>query len=148
MKQQQEPDILHEGLQRGLKERHVQLIGIGGAIGVGLFLGSASAIKAAGPSIVLAYGLGGIFIYFILRALGELTVEQPISGSFTAYAYQFIGPLAGYLTGWSYWLFWALVCMLETTATGIYVQFWWPICHNGSRRWLVQFFLQWRTSLR
>lgn len=126
MKEQQDSDILHEGLQRDLKERHVQLIGIGGAIGVGLFLGSASAIKAAGPSIVLAYGLGGIFIYFILRALGELTVEQPISGSFTAYAYQFIGPLAGYLTGWSYWLFWALVCMLETTATGIYVQFWWP----------------------
>ncbi len=126
MKQEKDSKILNEGLQRGLKERHVQLIGIGGAVGVGLFLGSASAIKAAGPSIVLAYALGGIFIYFILRALGELTVEQPISGSFTAYAYEFIGPLAGYLTGWSYWLFWALVCMLETTATGIYVQFWWP----------------------
>lgn len=126
MKEQKKPDILHEGLQRDLKERHVQLIGIGGAIGVGLFLGSASAIKAAGPSIILAYGLGGIFIYFILRALGEMTVEQPVAGSFTTYAYEFIGPLAGYLTGWSYWLFWALVCMLETTATGIYVQFWWP----------------------
>ena len=70
MKQEKDSKILNEGLQRGLKERHVQLIGIGGAVGVGLFLGSASAIKAAGPSIVLAYALGGIFIYFILRALG------------------------------------------------------------------------------
>ncbi|WP_371367848.1 putative transport protein YifK [Sporomusa rhizae] len=119
-------DSMHENLNRDLKERHIQLIAIGGAIGVGLFLGSASAIKAAGPSIILAYALGGVFVYFIMRALGEMTVENPVSGSFSAYAHEYIGPLAGYLTGWSYWLFWGLVCMIDPTAIGVYINYWWP----------------------
>lgn len=63
---------LHEELERGLKARHIQLIGLGGAIGVGLFLGSATAIELAGPSVLLTYIIGGIAIYFIMRALGEL----------------------------------------------------------------------------
>lgn len=115
-----------ENLNRGLEERHIQLIALGGAIGVGLFLGSAGTIKTAGPSILLAYIIGGIILFFIMRALGEIAVEQPLSGSFSAYANKYIGPLAGYLTGWTYWLNWISACMAEVTAIGIYINFWYP----------------------
>ena len=115
-----------ENLERGLKERHIQLIALGGAIGVGLFLGSATAIKTAGPALLLSYIIGGLFILFIMRSLGELAVAYPVSGSFSAYANKFIGPLAGYITGWTYWFMWVVTCMAEITAVGVYVQFWFP----------------------
>lgn len=115
-----------EKLERGLKERHIQLIALGGAIGVGLFLGSATAIKTAGPALLLSYIIGGIFILFIMRSLGELAVAYPVSGSFSAYAGKFLGPLAGYLTGWTYWFMWVVTCMAEITAVGVYVRFWLP----------------------
>src|SRR5262245_2521966 len=82
-------------LARGLRSRHVQLIAIGGTIGVGLFLGSARAIQSAGPGLLLAYALGGVVIFFIMRALGELLIYQPVAGSFATYADEFIGPFAG-----------------------------------------------------
>src|SRR4029450_1743086 len=88
-------------LVRGLKDRHVQLIALGGAIGVGLFLGSATAISRAGPGLVLAYALGGLAVFFIMRALGELLTYRPVAGSFASYAEEFIGPWAGFTTGWS-----------------------------------------------
>ncbi len=116
----------NNNLERSLEERHIQLIAIGGAIGVGLFLGSASAIKTAGPALVLAYALGGFILYIIMRALGEMATEIPIAGSFAAYAYKYVSPLFGFLTGWSYWFEWTVVCMAEVTAVGIYVQFWFP----------------------
>lgn len=116
----------NEQLERGLEERHVQLIAIGGTIGVGLFLGSATAIKMAGPGLLLSYLLGGIVIFFIMRALGEVAVEEPVAGSFSAYANKYINPFFGYLTGWSYWLVWITICMAEITAIGIYVNFWIP----------------------
>lgn len=119
-------DVLNEDLDRGLEERHIQLMAIGGAIGVGLFLGSATTIKMAGPSILLSYGIGGFIIFVIIRALGEMAVEYPISGSFSSYAYEFLSPLLGFLTGWSYWFMWIVAGMCETTAIGIYIQFWWP----------------------
>ncbi|MGE5627805.1 MAG: amino acid permease, partial [Solirubrobacterales bacterium] len=119
-------DVVHEDLNRGLEERHIQLMAIGGAIGVGLFLGSATAIKMAGPSILFSYLIGGIIMFIIMRALGEMAVEKPISGSFSTYAYEFISPFASYLTGWTYWFLWVVVGMCETTAVGIYIQFWWP----------------------
>jgi amino acid permease len=75
-----------EGLERGLEERHIKMMAIGGAIGVGLFLGSATTIQAAGPSILLTYALAGIIIFFIMRSLGEMAVEHPVAGSFSAYA--------------------------------------------------------------
>jgi amino acid transporter, AAT family len=115
-----------EKLERGLKERHIQLIALGGAIGVGLFLGSATAIKTAGPGLLLSYLIGGIFIFFIMRSLGELAVSYPVSGSFSAYANKFLGPLAGYITGWTYWFMWVVTCMAEITAVGVYVHFWLP----------------------
>lgn len=119
-------DVFHEGLERGLEERHIQLMSIGGAIGVGLFLGSAGAIKTAGPSLILAYAIGGLALFAILRALGEMAVEHPVSGSFSAYANKYRGPVAGYLTGWTYWFTWVVTCMAEVTAVGIYIKFWFP----------------------
>lgn len=117
---------MQEGLERGLKNRHIQLIGLGGAIGVGLFLGSATAIELAGPSVLLTYVIGGIAIYFIMRALGELSVAYPVSGAFSAHAARFLGPKWGYLTGWTYWYMWMVTCMAELTAVGIYMNFWYP----------------------
>lgn len=117
---------MHENLERGLKNRHIQLIGLGGAIGVGLFLGSATAIELAGPSVLLTYIIGGIAIYFIMRALGELSVAYPVSGAFSAHAARFLGPKWGYLTGWTYWYMWMVTCMAELTAVGIYMNFWFP----------------------
>jgi AAT family amino acid transporter len=115
-----------EGLQRSLSLRHVQLIAISGAIGVGLFLASGDAIGTAGPSILFSYLLGGLFTYFIIRALGEISIEYPISGSFSAYAHKFISPCAGFVVGWTFWLLWTLSCMVQVTAIGIYCSFWWP----------------------
>ncbi|AWI06916.1 amino acid permease [Clostridium drakei] len=116
----------HENLERGLEERHIQMIALGGAIGVGLFLGSATTIRMAGPAILLSYLAGGIILFIIMRALGEMAVEHPVAGSFSAYANEYMGPLAGYLTGWTYWLNWISCCMAEVTAIGIYVNFWFP----------------------
>ncbi|MBC3803324.1 amino acid permease [Acetobacterium fimetarium] len=119
-------NVSNEDLHRGLEERHIQMMAIGGAIGVGLFLGSAMAIKTAGPAILFCYAVAGVFLFFIMRALGEMAVENPVAGSFSAYASEFIGPLAGYLTGWTYWFMWIVTCMAEVTAVGIYVNFWLP----------------------
>lgn len=119
-------DIPKEELHRGLKERHIQLIAIGGAIGVGLFYGSASAINTAGPMLMLSYLVAGAVMFFMMRALGEVALAHPVSGSFSAYAHHFINPLFGYLTGWTYWFAWVVTCMAEITAVGVYVHYWQP----------------------
>jgi AAT family amino acid transporter/D-serine/D-alanine/glycine transporter len=113
-------------LSRNLRNRHIQLIAIGGTIGVGLFLGSAKAIHSAGPALILAYAVGGVAIFFIMRALGELLTYRPVAGSFATYADEFCGPFAGFVTGWSYWFAWVVTAMAELTAIGIYVRFWFP----------------------
>jgi AAT family amino acid transporter/D-serine/D-alanine/glycine transporter len=113
-------------LSRNLRNRHIQLIAIGGTIGVGLFLGSAKAIHDAGPGLLLAYVLGGTAIFFIMRALGELLTYRPVAGSFATYAEEFCGPFAGFVTAWSYWLMWVVIAMAELTAIGIYVRYWFP----------------------
>ncbi len=113
-------------LARNLRNRHIQLIAIGGTIGVGLFLGSAKAIHDAGPGLLLAYALGGVAIFFIMRALGELLTYRPVAGSFATYAEEFCGPLAGFVTHWSYWFMWVVIAMAELTAIGIYVRYWFP----------------------
>jgi amino acid transporter, AAT family len=110
-------------LTRGLKRRHIELIAIGGAIGVGLFLGSAKAVQNAGPGLILGYAVGGLVIFFIMRALGELLLYRPVAGSFVTYADEFVGPFAGFVTGWSYWFTWVVTGMAELTAIGVYVSF-------------------------
>ncbi|RDD82975.1 amino acid permease [Dyella tabacisoli] len=115
-----------QALKRGLGERHIRLMALGSAIGVGLFLGSANAIKLAGPAILLSYILGGAAIFIIMRALGEMAVHNPVAGSFSRYAQDYLGPLAGYLTGWNYWFMWLVTCVAEITAVGIYMSVWFP----------------------
>ena len=122
--QTQTPD--QRKLTRGLKSRHIELIAIGGAIGVGLFLGSAKAIQNGGPGLILGYAIGGVAIFFIMRALGELLLYRPVAGSFVIYADEFIGPFAGFVTGWSYWFMWVVTGMAELTAIGVYVGYWFP----------------------
>ncbi|MFE2378682.1 amino acid permease [Streptomyces sp. NPDC059398] len=116
-----------EGYKRGLGARQIQMIAIGGAIGTGLFLGAGKAISKAGPSLILAYAIAGLVIFFIMRALGELLMYRPVSGSFSEYAREFIGPFAGYVTGWTYWLFWVVTGITEVTAAATYMTFWWNI---------------------
>ncbi len=113
-------------LVRNLRNRHIQLIALGGTIGVGLFLGSAKAIHNAGPGLLLSYAVGGVAIFFIMRALGELLTYRPVAGSFATYADEFCGPFAGFATGWSYWFMWVVTAMAELTAIGIYVRYWAP----------------------
>lgn len=113
-------------LQRGLSNRHIQLIALGGAIGTGLFLGVGQAAILAGPSVILGYAIAGIVAFFIMRQLGEMVVEEPVSGSFSTFANKYWGPFAGFASGWNYWILYILVSMAELTAIGKYVQFWWP----------------------
>jgi amino acid transporter, AAT family len=113
-------------LSRNLRDRHIQLIALGGTIGVGLFLGSAKAIHHAGPGLLLAYAVGGVAIFLIMRALGELLTYRPVAGSFAVYADEFCGHFAGFATGWSYWFMWVMTAMAELTAIGVYVRYWFP----------------------
>lgn len=113
-------------LKRGLSNRHIQLIALGGAIGTGLFLGVGQAAILAGPSVILGYAIAGLIAFFIMRQLGEMVVHEPVSGSFSYFAHKYWGPFAGYASGWNYWVLYLLVSMAELTAIGHYVQFWWP----------------------
>ena len=115
-----------DGLRKGLTTRHIQMIAFGGAIGTGLFYGSASGIKLAGPSILLAYMLGGIIIFFVVRAMGEMSVHRPSSGSFSRYANDYWSPRAGFVAGWNYWFNYVAVAMAELTVVGTYIQYWFP----------------------
>ncbi|GFZ95489.1 amino acid permease [Dyella caseinilytica] len=113
-------------LQRQLTSRLITFMALGMAIGTGLFLGSANSIVLAGPSVIFAYMFGGIMIYIIMRALGEMAVHEPVAGSFSSYAHRYLGPFAGYLTGWNYWLLMVGVGMAESTGVGIYMKEWFP----------------------
>ena len=113
-------------LHRGLQNRHIQLIALGGAIGTGLFLGIGPAIQMAGPAVLLGDGIAGIIAFLIMRQLGEMVVEEPVSGSFAHFAYKYWGPFAGFLSGWNYWVMFVLVGMAELTAAGLYLNYWFP----------------------
>lgn len=115
-----------ERLRRGLKNRHIQLIALGGAIGTGLFLGIAQTIQLAGPSVLLGYAIAGLIAFFIMRQLGEMVVEEPVSGTFSHFAHRYWSEFAGFMSGWNYWVLYVLVGMAELTAVGIYIQYWWP----------------------
>ena len=111
---------------RGLTHRHIHFIALGSAIGTGLFYGSAGAIQAAGPSVLLVYLLGGAVVYFMLRALGEMSVRHPVRGSFAVYCREHLGGLGGYITGWMFAFEMMIVCLADLTAIGIYMKFWFP----------------------
>lgn len=113
-------------LKQGLSNRHIQLIALGGAVGTGLFLGISQTIKLAGPSVLLGYAIAGIIAFLIMRHLGEMVVEEPVSGSFSYFANKYWGPMAGFMSGWNYWVLYVLVSMAELSAIGTFVQFWLP----------------------
>jgi len=116
----------HNELKRGLSARHIRFIALGSAVGTGLFMGSSSAIKTAGPSIILAYLVAGLMAYMVMRAMGEMILHRPVRGYFGQHASEFINPLAGYLTGWMFALSLILVCVADVSAFAIYMKFWYP----------------------
>ncbi|WP_442768043.1 amino acid permease [Acinetobacter bohemicus] len=113
-------------LKKGLSNRHIQLIALGGSIGTGLFLGIAQTIKLAGPSVILGYAIAGLIAFLMMRQLGEMIVEDPVSGSFSHFAYKYWSKFAGFMSGWNYWVLNILVCMAELSAIGLYIHYWWP----------------------
>ncbi|UOQ91224.1 amino acid permease [Agromyces endophyticus] len=113
-------------MRRGLSARHIRFIALGSAIGTGLFYGSSAAIQAAGPAVLLAYMLGGAVIFIVMRALGEMAVRHPVAGSFGQYASRYVGPFAGFLTGWTYTFEMFVVALADVTAFGVYMGFWFP----------------------
>ncbi|WP_443033759.1 amino acid permease [Streptomyces sp. CA2R101] len=114
------------GLQSGLKNRHLSMIAVGGVIGAGLFVGSASGIAAAGPGILLSYALVGALVVFVMRMLGEMAAANPTSGSFSSYADRALGRWAGFSIGWLYWFFWVVVLAVEATAGAAILTSWVP----------------------
>lgn len=114
------------GLKRGLKPRHLQLIALGSSIGTGLFLGSGASIQLAGPAVLFAFALAGVVIFLVMRMLGEMAVAHPVAGSFAYYARRFLGPVAGFVTGWNWWFTTIVVGMVEMTAAGVFMDFWFP----------------------
>ena len=123
-------------LQRELSNRHIQLIAIGGAIGTGLFLGAGESIHLAGPSILLTYIIVGFVLFMFMRAMGEMLLSNLGFKSFADIAHKHIGPLAGFIVGWTYWLTWIISGMAEITAVAKYVDYWYPAMPN----WLTALF--------
>ncbi|WP_066912833.1 amino acid permease [Mycobacterium interjectum] len=119
-------------LRRGLSNRHIQLIAIGGAIGTGLFMGSGRTIAHAGPAVLVVYGIIGFFVFFVLRAMGELLLSNLKYKSFVDFAADLLGPAAGFFIGWSYWFAWVVTAIAEVVAITGYAKFWWP----GLPAWL------------
>ncbi len=117
---------MEKKLKRGLKNRHLQMIALGGAIGTGLFYGSTATISMAGPAVILSYLIGGGVIFLIMRMLGEMAVDEPVTGSFSYYAEKYWGKFPGFLVGWNYWFNYIIVSMAELMAVAIYMNFWFP----------------------
>jgi len=117
-------DAGDEGYAKSLAPRHVGMIAIGGAIGTGLLLGAGGKLLVAGPALALSYAIAGIFAYLVVRALGELTLHRPSSGSFVSYAREFMGERGAYIAGWMYVLNWSTTGMADSTAVALYMHYW------------------------
>ncbi len=117
----------HEhGYEQSLKPRQIQMIAIGGAIGTGLFLGAGARLQLAGPALAVVYLVCGAFSFLILRALGELVMHRPTSGSFVSYAREFLGERGSFVAGWMYYLNWAMTGIVDITAVALYMRYWGP----------------------
>ncbi|MEY4475393.1 MAG: hypothetical protein RL248_1160 [Pseudomonadota bacterium] len=117
-------DSHDSGYHKSMGRRHIQMIAIGGSIGTGLFLGTGARLQMAGPALALVYLICGVFSFFILRALGELVLHRPTSGSFVSYAREFLGEKASYVAGWMYFLNWAMTGIVDITAVALYMHYW------------------------
>ncbi|MGE2689977.1 amino acid permease [Mycolicibacterium pulveris] len=123
------------GYHKSLKPRQLQMIAIGGAIGTGLFLGAGGYLAKAGPGLFVVYAVCGVFVFLILRALGELVLHRPTTGSFVSYAREFLGEKAAYVAGWMYFLNWAMTAIVDSTAIATYFQFW--SVFDGIPQWTI-----------
>ncbi|MEI7716976.1 MAG: amino acid permease [Mycobacterium sp.] len=112
------------GYHKSLTNRQIQMIGLGGAIGTGLFLGAGGRLASAGPGLFIVYGVCGVFVFLILRALGELVLHRPSSGSFVSYAREFFGEKVAFAAGWMYCVNWAMAGIVDTTAIALYCHYW------------------------
>ena len=112
------------GYNKALKNRHIQMIAIGGSIGTGLFLGAGGRLAQGGPALAFAYAVCGVFAFLMVRALGELAVRRPSSGAFVSYAREFLGEKGAFITGWFFFLDWAVTVMADITAVALYMHYW------------------------
>jgi len=112
------------GYNKSLKNRHLQMIAIGGSIGTGLFMGAGGRLKEGGAGLVFAYAICGIFAFLMVRALGELAIRRPSSGAFVSYAREFLGEKGAYITGWFFFLDWSVTVMADITAVALYLHYW------------------------
>ncbi|MDU3817950.1 MAG: amino acid permease [Pantoea sp.] len=119
-------DDAPQKLHRGLSERHIQLISLGGAIGTGLFMGAGKTIAVSGTSILITYVVVGFFMYMVMRAMGELLLTRLDYRSFADFVSDYLGPKASFFLGWSYWLSWVVTCIADVVVCGGYVQYWLP----------------------
>ncbi|BBX85380.1 amino acid permease [Mycolicibacterium aubagnense] len=117
---------LDSGMHRKLKNRHLQMISLGSAIGTGLFLVSGTSVQTAGPIVLVGYAIAGIVLYGVMRMLGEMAVAHPVPGSWSAYAREYLGKPAGFIAGWNWWYVCIVVCMVELTAASEFMAFWFP----------------------
>ncbi|UQS85217.1 amino acid permease [Apilactobacillus apisilvae] len=131
------PNNDNSQLSKGLKNRHVQLIALGGTIGTGLFLGAGESIQFAGPSIILAYLIAGIAGFFIMRSLGELLLSDVNCHSYIEFIDKYLGKRLGFVAGWTYWACWISIAMAEITAAGLYIHYWFP----AIPQWVTGLFL-------
>ena len=114
-------------MERTLQTRHLSMIALGGTIGTGLFIASGSAISTAGPGgALVAYGIMGIMVYFLMTSLGEMATYMPLTGSFSAYSTKFVDPALGFALGWNYWFNWAITIPVDVTTAGIVMNYWLP----------------------
>src|SRR4051795_7399769 len=116
----------HDGatLKKGLRQRHLAMIAIGGVIGAGLFVGSGAIIGEVGPAAFITYAITGVLIVMVMRMLGEMAVANPSTGSFADYARQALGGWAGFSVGWLYWYFWVIVVGFEAVAGAKIITYW------------------------
>lgn len=111
-------------LQKGLKQRHLTMIAIGGVIGAGLFVGSSTVILDTGPGAFLSYLVTGVLIILVMRMLGEMATANPSTGSFADYARRALGGWAGFSVAWLYWYFWVIVVGFEAVAGAEILTYW------------------------
>src|SRR5687767_6607372 len=116
----------NQGLQRTMTSRHIMMMALGGAIGAGLFKGSSSAIDMAGPSVIIAYLIGGIILLFIMQGLAEMAVRNSGARTFSDLVQSILGKYPAYFLDWIYWKMWVLNIAAESVVAAIFLQYWLP----------------------
>lgn len=130
-------DGTQEGeIKRGLKDRHISMIAMGGCIGTGLFMTSGGAIHDAGAlGALLAYAIIGAMVFFLMTSLGEMATYLPVSGSFSTYATRFVNPSLGFALGWNYWFNWVITVAADVTIAAQVIQYWTPMAGMPAWAW-------------